>query len=53
MKLDTTNLVWLLVAVLVVGPTVVCLVSRLVPLLLIAAVTIAALRVVWSRTDRW
>jgi hypothetical protein len=46
---------WLLaiLSVLLVGPTLVCLVSRLVPLLIVAAVVIAALRVIWTRTDRW
>jgi hypothetical protein len=46
---------WLLVtlAILGLGPPLVCLLSRLVPLLIVAAVVIAALRLIWARTDRW
>ncbi|HEV7494997.1 hypothetical protein [Baekduia sp.] len=51
--MNTTSIVWLLVALLVFGPTLVCLLSRLVPLVLVAAVVIGALRVIWAWTDRW
>jgi hypothetical protein len=44
---------WLLVALVILGPSLVCLASRLVPLLVVAAVVIVALRVIWARTDRW
>jgi hypothetical protein len=50
--MNTTNLVLWVVALVLLGPTV-CLLSRLVPLLIVAAVVIGALRVIWTRTDRW
>jgi len=42
-----------LVALAVAGPTLARLISGLVPLVLVAGITAAVLRLVWSYTRKW
>jgi hypothetical protein len=48
--MSTTSIAWLLVALLLAGPTLVCLASRLVPLVMVVAVAAVVVRLVWART---
>lgn len=50
--MNASRIGWLLLAVLVAGPTLICLISQLVPLVVVVAAAAGALRVVWFYTRR-
>jgi hypothetical protein len=50
--MNASHAAWFLLAILLVGPTLACLVSSLTPLVMVGAAAAVAVRLVWFYTRR-